>query len=335
MRFILIVFFVLGFVSLNAQIAIDSADILISIGTCWENGQVENETVNVGNTGGPQNWDFSSFISFPDTNYTVIIDPSTAPAHDTFPTSNLVHKDFCEEESTFIYYCLSQNYWQLLGIENFSYNFHIIVEINDGQIPLPYTYGDSVRLSTVDTFYNPPITQVMEAYIDQVVDAYGNMSIAFGTFPSLRIKIRRCAFLTYFSPSDTFYDTEYAVGYNWVTENHPNLVSIENKSDTNFNMTTAENLSVFINYSTSVEEDPIHQVSDNIEIYKQYGIYFLNFQNIPSSSLSIYDLSGRNIYSKIITGTGIIPINISKSGIYFIAVNNKEFNFTDKIYLLK
>lgn len=335
MKYLLIGVLMVFFVFLNAQVVMDSADILTTVGTCWEYGEVENVTVNIGTAGGPQNWDFSSFTSFPDTDYTVIINPNTAPAHDTFPTANLVHQDFGDNDTSITYYRLTQNYWQFLGNEYFSNGEHFIIEIDNGQIPLPFTYGDSVRISTLDTFYFPPAMWIFNSYMDFVVDGYGNMTIAAGTFPALRLKTRSYTIITAYAVVDTFYDTSYTIGYNWLAENHPDLVCIENESDTNPNITNAEYLSIFLNFTTSVEENPLHQISDNIEIYKQHGIYFLNYQNIPRSRLNIYDLSGRNIYTKTITGSGITPINITQSGIYFISVNNLEFNFTDKIYFLK
>jgi len=73
------------------QIVIDWYDIPMVNYTNWNKNIAYNATVNLGSSGGPQTWTFTSQPMGTDSCWDIIIPPSMAPLIDSFPTTNLCY----------------------------------------------------------------------------------------------------------------------------------------------------------------------------------------------------------------------------------------------------
>ena len=99
--------------SLQAQIVLDSADFVQTVGQTWFVKWGSSITVDVGNPGGPHTWDFTSLSTLNDTDLHMIIEPSTAPAFDSFPTANVVELALYDNDSSLMFWA-TISFWTII-----------------------------------------------------------------------------------------------------------------------------------------------------------------------------------------------------------------------------
>ena len=318
MKFITILALILATVQLSAQIQIDSTDILTDIGTSWITLSY-NDSLNVtlGDSGGPHTWDFTSLASqLNDTSFYNIIDPLTAPLHDSFPDANLVKmRTDHNSDSSYEYIEITDIYYPLLGIQQNIFGITSTVKLDSSTMYFPFAYGFSSSLYAFDPIINSPDTFITaELNRDMSIDAYGTVIIPQGSFPCLRIRSHTSIHISGYIvivvpfPIDTTI-SEYS--YNWLTESQPDLITISSPlNETNPNFTVAGKVEMFHDYSTGTDEVGINLDSLAVKIIHENNNYYLDFKDITSFSLKIYDLTGRVITNRGFSGTGRIQLNI-------------------------
>jgi hypothetical protein len=344
MKLILVLVIFLTANHLFSQIVIDSADILTDIGTSWTTLSYDDPiNVVLGDSGGAHTWDFTSLASqLNDTFLYYLINPQTAPLHDSFPDANLVKMstDLYSTDSSYDYIEITDSYYRLLGFQQNIYGITGIVKLDSSTMYFPFTYGSSSSIYAFDTVINSPDTFVtVELTRDMSIDAYGTVIIPSGSFPCLRIRSHTVIHLSGYIvivipiPFDTTI-SEYS--YNWVTEGQPDLITITSPlNETNPNFTEAGKVEMFRDYLSGIQETPVELNSEQINLVQENNCYYLNFNNLSPGYLKIYDLSGREINHNRIGGTGRISLELDQSGIYFISFKNYNINIISKINFLK
>jgi hypothetical protein len=335
------------------QIVIDSDEIPHNVGEQWTKNSVYSVTVDLGTTGGPHTWDFTSQPLGGENSLTIITEPSLNPYVDSFPEANLVYCSPAGPDTVYQYYNLNSNYLTMLGLGAISPTTPFVWEYDPSDsIPCPQSYGSSYsfhygfREDIIPGSY-------MEYYHYGFVeyDAYGTVHIPYDSFECLRARTYdTCAMTVYVSSIPILYDTTTFINYQFVAEDYGAVVCV--KSDTNEtdpNYTGAlilERLTLFL---SGIEEN---ESSTDIECihYPQLFSDFTTIQySLPEQSyveLAFYDMSGRKI-NELVDGTqgkGSYSYkwygneNSGKllgSGIYFYKLKVGNNIYTDKVILIR
>ena len=193
----------LAFISVNAlaQITVTDSDI-VSIGDIVYQAvdSLPSNSINAGNSGANQNWDFSSLQEM-EVDIIEVISPVGTPYENIHPDANV-----CVEIDDELMYLNKSS----TGLEMVGYGD---IPLNMLMIPLPLVYGlsqqsgpNTVMDSVFSNMFLPdslaPFISLNPAY-DQVdslkitavitsefnVDAWGNVTIPLGTFDALRLKV--------------------------------------------------------------------------------------------------------------------------------------------------
>lgn len=182
---------------------------LLSIGDVIYLSEDDISSINIGNSGQNQNWDFSSLQEVD--SYTLnVISPSGTPFDQSYPSANIC----IEDSGDFIYCDKSSSGVSMLGIGDSVFQQAMMI------CPLPLTYGASYvegPILVLDSLIGGPmvnillssqglspamITMGMAHTADSIsiqgemtttfnVDADGNITIPMGTYDAVRLRIER------------------------------------------------------------------------------------------------------------------------------------------------
>jgi hypothetical protein len=247
--FVLLSMFVLWIIplQLEGQITITSSDIQKPVGYQFsvESSAYGSYPVDLGSTGGPQNWDFTSY-STPDVVDQEVVDSGSTPFGSNFPTSNfciMVTEGLSEE--FFEYNRIESNSWtfQGIGVETPDTSFYQIWNPM-AQIPLPVTMGSSWVWEMGWEYEFLGITTILEEREHATVDAYGTMTIPAGSFEVLRIMAYDTTIVTTDFGPFQFADTTTVIDYAWISTDPVFVASAtSDEGETNPNFTTAAYIS--------------------------------------------------------------------------------------------
>jgi hypothetical protein len=285
----------LGINYLPAQIIIDWTEIPHTLGTTWTKNSKNDATVALGSPGGPNTWNFTSQPMGTENCHSVIVPKASTPYPDSFPNANLVYSSLEDGDTTYLYMELTSSYLSTLGL----CDTEIVMQYFPyDSIPLPVHYEDSHNYHYGYEMVDGDITVKTEWYGHSTVDAYGTVTIPYGTFPCLReCSFDTCAMTTFYLGTPIYGDTITHISYKFVAENYGGVVCIFSHADeTNPNYTDAEILERITNFSVGIEEfTTIHKntfscypnpFSDCVEM--NYAL-----TNPSHVELTIYDSSGR------------------------------------------
>jgi hypothetical protein len=176
--------------SLIGQITITSTDIMKPVGYTFmdESTDFGTYTVDLGSTGGPQTWDFTSYTT-PFRTYGEAVNVSSTPFASEFPTANLAYTQTIEgvQGATYNYLRVDSNLWSLLGFGAVVAESSYFQRSNPtGEIPLPVSMGLSFvfEMGAADTI-GPVILSLLERG-HVTVDAYGTATLPMGNVEVLR-----------------------------------------------------------------------------------------------------------------------------------------------------
>ena len=206
---LLIIAMVFFSVNTFAQITVTDAD-LVGVGDIFYQASDTSglgSSINPGNTGPNQTWDFSS-LQVQNTVTSQCVSPNGTPHALSYPNANLC----IEESGDYLYFNKSSNKVEFLGEGDSVFQQPLVV------LPLPLTYGSTYTdgpIAILDSMISGPIValalasqSVTAAMLSQGaahtadtiniqanlltefnVDAWGSMTIPMGTFDCLRLKV--------------------------------------------------------------------------------------------------------------------------------------------------
>ncbi len=337
------------------QIVIDWYDIPMVNYTNWNKNIAYNATVNLGASGGPQTWTFTSQPMGNDSCWNIVIPSSYAPFLDSFPTANLFYATVDGPDSACLYMHLDPTYIATLGFAGQDssggvFQKYIVIDTNF----LPDQYGNNRHYRTTWRYQIDASTYIeytKRGY--ESINAYGTVVIPFNSFPCLRyLLMDTVTSIIYYNNVPIIYDTVTKIGHQFVAENFSGVVCVfsqDNETNPYFtNAAILERLTRFI---------PGGAVSENNPCAKQLEIAvrpnpFSAQTNISiehgekNRELRIYDISGKlikELSSEL--GSGIID-HVSwngtdqtghqvPAGVYFIQVESDMKAFTKKIVKTK
>jgi hypothetical protein len=235
--------------SLIGQITITSSDIHKPVGYEFsiESSDFGSYPVDLGSTGGPQTWDFTSYNT-PNVTNSEVVNSGGTPFGSNFPTANfcivVMAEGFLEE--AYQYNRVESNAWtfQGIGIDSPDTSFFQVWDPM-AQVPLPITMGSSWVWEMAWEFEFMGITTTLEEREHATVDAYGTMMIPSGSYDVLRIMAYDTTITTTNFGPIQLADTTRTIDYSWFAREPVFVASATSVEDeTNPNFTQAAYISV-------------------------------------------------------------------------------------------
>ncbi len=287
---------------LFAQITIDWTEIPQTIGTSWTKNSKDIVTVDLGSTGGPQTWNFTSQPMGTDSVILLVVPVSSTPFADSFPDANLTYKSRADGDTAYQYYELEPGFMCMLGLAVVTTDTsNVFRYIPADSVSLPVNYGDSAYYHygyLIDLGMGPMYECRFDMHGKRVVDAYGTVVIPYGSFECLRIcAFDTCDFSIDSSGVNIYFQSTTHIRYEFPTEDFSNVVCITSyPGETNQNFTEAEVIERLTFFSTAIEESktaPILSSSHQPNPFSSHVAITYSLTRTNHVSLRIYDINGR------------------------------------------
>ena len=287
-------------IPLYSQIVIDWTEIPHYIGTVWTKNGKDSVTVELGSTGGPQTWNFTSQPMGTESEDLFIVPVSSTPFADSFPNANLVYMSFADSDTVYQYYELEPSFISMLGLGLISPGTTYLLQYEPvDSAPLPMSYGDSYDFHFGFSMANGTDSVTYDHYGTRTCDAYGNVIIPYGNFECLRVcDFDTCVMIVFVSGVPVFFDTTTYIVYSFPVEDYSAVVCIKSYPDeTNPNYTDALYLDRLTYFSTGIEELTT-STKNSFSVYpnpfrQKTKISFGIGQGAKGIELKIYDAIGR------------------------------------------
>ena len=286
---------------LFGQIVIDWNEIPHIVNTRWTKNIATNQTVSLGSAGGPQNWYFTSQPMGSDSCTDVVVLVAQTPFHDSFPNANLCYMSIDGPDSAFLYIRLVSSFISTLGIAGEDTSGNMFIKYNPVDTNnLPEHYGDNRYYRAgwrYDIDASTYMTYVKKGY--ETINAYGNVTIPYGTFPCLRYILFDTLIQTmYYNNVPIYCDTSTRISHQFVAENRSGVVCVfSNSGETNPYFTNAATLERLTYFYTAIEETGPGSSEKTVQVHPNpfdNGVTFAYTPEIyEDMSLKIYDVQGQ------------------------------------------
>jgi hypothetical protein len=262
---------------LLGQIVIDWTEIPHDIGIEFTHNGVESVTVNVGSPGGPCSWAFTTQPSGVQNASTAIVPRESTPYGDSFPTANLVLQITEDGSVAYAYSQITPSFICELGVCSLSPAMLYRFDPAD-TVPLAIVYG-ALRhyYSSSSVPFAPNIVIRTDDYGLETNDAYGSVTVNYGTFECLRSQSYDTIVTTtlvYGIP--VVVDTTTNIIYNFLAEDYGLIAHVLSYADeANPYFTNALFLERLTDFSTGVldgKDEPVAQ-------------YYLDMSPNPASGM--------------------------------------------------
>ena len=344
---------------LQSQIVIESNEYNIDFGTkiylyTADDSTGDGLTVNVGTTGGPQTWNFTTeqFPNGYNQEFTVI-DPSTTPYADTFPDADHVWSNAGQGDSLTVY--------QYFDITNSALFLDgMVLSSMDTLITSKSEPAEKVIVfpAQLNTTWNNNFAERTElsgfAYVDSTsrvstIDAWGTINTPAGSFDCLRLREDETSITTIYLFSIPFLsDTSTYISYSWVTEQYgliANLSSLDDEQNPNF--TKASDVTFRTSVQTAIGDTP-GQITESFDLLKNYPNPFnptttisYNLNRASEVKLTIYNAIGQEVQTLFkqhqLQGSHEITWDAGDqpSGVYFCELKADGQSSVRKMILIK
>ena len=240
------------------QIIVDWTEIPHSIGTQWVKNTRATVTVDLGTTGGPQTWSFTTQPMGPENDTIVIVTPSSSPFIDSFTNVNLVYMQQELTDIVYQHYGLYADAMVAFGIGGTATGDQWLWKyVPPDSSPLPIQYGDSRHFRFHYTIVDVGTDSVTyEHYGWQMCDAFGTVTIPYNTFDCLRVcDFDTCVMTMFVAGYPVFVDTTTHIRHTFVAEDYDGVVCVLSHPDeTNQHYTSAQALERLVDFSTGIQE---------------------------------------------------------------------------------
>ncbi|MFZ0453574.1 MAG: T9SS type A sorting domain-containing protein [Ignavibacteriaceae bacterium] len=360
----LLLFIFLIQVVIIGQTPITSADVanIFAIGKAWVSTSNDDPqtSMDIGSAGSSsQDWMVPN-IAWKDTFTAVNISPANTPFASDFPTAT--HAQYTNGSqygytgTLYSYFRLDNNSLYSLGtaasVKFGTIDTLIVSKTESYLFSLPVTYGTTKQLSSDTADVGGGLVYITST--SQSVNAFGNLTFPFGTFPALRIALVEET-KAYMNGSLVFEESQPS--FTWIAKDAGVFqVDIDTGSGTSGNVTlTSAQMTQYITAPTVVNETRINK-PDHFALYQNYPNPFNPSTKIQYSvpgtaagvmvTLKIYNVLGNEVatlvneekpagnYEIEFSANNINGAELS-SGVYFYRLTAGSFMKTRKMILLK
>jgi hypothetical protein len=339
-------------VPLYSQIVIDWTEIPHSVGTTWTKNNKDSVSVDLGSTGGPQTWAFTSQPMGSDSSIQLIVPVSSTPFADSFPDANLVYQSPVDSDTAYGYYELTAGWDITLGLGGIGPDTTFLMQYAPvDSCPLPLHYQDSRSFHYGFTIEMGSDSLRYDHFGRQTCNAYGTVTIPYGSYPCLRVCVfDTCAMTMYVGGTPIYWDTITHINYQFVAENHGAVVCIISyPEETNPNFTDAAILERLTSFSSGIEESKTAAVFSLSHQPNPFSDKVAITYSLPQRShvdLRVYDRTGRLIKTVVnaFQNQGKQTAmwygndesgNLLSAGIYFYRLNIDKKVLTGKMLMLR
>ena len=287
------------------QIVIDWTEVPQAIDVEFTHNGADSVNVTLGLGGGPYDWYFMQSAGSQNTN-SLIVPRMATPYGDSFPTANFVLEITEDADTVYAYGELmptagmNLGYGIAMAVETLCVYFSPV-----DSYPLPLVYGNSRSFYYGHTIHMTPVISVRtDVYGFEVIDAYGTVTIPYGTFDCLRT----CSFDTTISTLiinniPVTVDTTTRIIYDFMTEDYglvAHVVSFPEEANPNF--TEAMFLERLASFSSATEEHDSPLANAIIPaggIFARTVMLPIELSNASRVGFTMYNASGRRVWSDI------------------------------------
>jgi hypothetical protein len=298
----------LAVLPLSGQIVIDWDEIPHEINTRWTKNIKDTAVVNLGSSGGPQNWDFTSQPMGNDSCVNFIVPISQTPWYDSFPNANLVYGSSEGLDTAYLYMQLVSSFLSVLGLAGHEGADTVFMRYNPVDTNgLPEQFGDYRHYRTGWKFYMDPNT-----YFDyqkkglEYINAYGTVTIPYGTYDCLRFILWDTLISTmYYNNNPLYTDTATRIGHQFVAEDYSGVVCVFSYEDETYpyftNAQVLERLTYFAAGVEETRETGIRLFPCYPNPFKDRVNFMYRLEGPAHVSMAIYDAQGKMV-REVISG---------------------------------
>ncbi|MGB7055440.1 MAG: T9SS type A sorting domain-containing protein [bacterium] len=348
---------ILVVVPLFGQIEIDWTEVPQDIGIMFTHNGAESVTVSLGSPGGPQAWSFTSQPMGSQNTDALIVPGTSTPFGDSFPNSNLVLEITENGYVVYAYGQIAPTFGANLGLGSTAPITTFFRFEPTDSYPIPVVYGASRNYIYGYTLeLGPGLEVCTDNYGNETIDAYGSVTVPYGTFECLRMRSFDTTKTTmYVSGIPVSVDTTTHIIYDFLAEDYGLIVHVLSYPDeTNTNFTDADFLERITNFSTGINELEnivVHNFScqpnpftDHAEI--KYSMLDSRY-SIQDRTIKIYDATGRLVKSFHLESSIMDHVSVIKwdgtdqsnrqlgGGVYFLRFGDGQTAITRKITLIR
>ena len=293
--------------SLPAQISITSTDILNFIGTT-EFKEYDDTTgtitVNVGNAGANQSWDFTNVIMQQFLEEWRFLTPANTPFSNDFPSANMAIMiiEDATADTFYIFFRVDNTVFRSQGSVFFDQGVAYVEYDSSDALPLPLTFGSQWTQQDTTEIISPGFRLEQIEFINAEIDAWGTITIPSRTVNCLRHKENVTDITNlYINGVLTSSDTTRYINYEWLGNEILLIANAESQEDeTNPNFTQA---AYFLRSVTTVglQNNQTVGVSDYI-LYANYPNPFnpvttieFYLPNTGEVTLKIFNVLGEEV----------------------------------------
>lgn len=334
-------------------ISLTEKDLPAKMGTSFRMMKLSNPSINLGDKGENQYWDYSMFIS--DTIETwQVIEFKDAPYNELFPTANLVYRVTRQVSisDTIDYNFIEVNQEALIELGRVKAVGESIVDSTvlletDPRFSFPVNYGDSwiTKRSLNILFLGREMPILDSSYYE--VDAWGKMKCSFGVKSCLRVVQYNVPMLI---TENAKIAVDHRINYYWVTNDSGILANIYSKEgEMNPNYAVAENAYFMSDFTLDVEAlDISSEKPSDFYLLTNYPNPFnpktrieYRLAHKTNVILNIYNEMGQEVVRLLNTeqNAGSYAIDwdarFLPSGNYFIRLKTGDFWLSRKCLILK
>ncbi len=348
---------IIPFTLLFGQIEIDWTEVPQDIGITFTHNGAESVTVDLGSPGGPQSWSFTVQPMGSQNANTLIVPRESSPFGDSFPNSNLVLQITESNIVTYAYGQITPTFGANLGMGSTAPVTAFFRFEPTDSYPMPVVYGASRNYHYGFSLEPGPGLEVRtDNYGNETVDAYGSVTVPYGTFECLRGRsFDTTITIMYVAGIPITVDTTTHIIYEFLAEDYgliAHVLSYPDETDTSF--TDADLLERITSFSTGIEELENAAVNnfscqpnpftDHTEI--RYSILDSR-SSMQEATVEIYDATGRLVKcfyreSSILDQESVISWHGDDNtgrklpgGVYFLRFDIGEAVLTEKITLIR
>ena len=350
--FVLLMVFVFCY-SGQAQIFLTATDLLNFIETTEykEADDTTNSiTMNVGNAGANQSWNFSNVVMQQNLEEWNFLDPVNTPFASDFPNANMAIKiiEQAYPDTFYIFFRVDDNIFIEQGSAAIYQGISSVVYDSSSALPLPLTMGS--QWTELDTFQagSPGFLFETIEIVNGEVDAWGTVTVPNHTLSCLRLRENITEIDNeYYNNVLISSDTNRYINYEWLGKEILLIAQAESQDNvTNPNFTQAAYFVRDVTAITPIMNNVIH--TTGFLLFPNYPNPFnptttISFQLSTTCfvTLKVYDLVGRKIatlvHERKTAGEHLVQWNAANyaSGIYYYKLQAGEYQELKKMILMK
>ena len=353
------------FINSFSQITVYDNDIIDIGDNIYEAiDNVSGSSIQIGPSGPNQTWDFSN-LQQGAVNIIEHVDPSITQYGALHSTSNICALDDGES----IYFKKSSTAIEIVGIDNQQLVNPILALPLPLTYPMQFTTGPVLGISElepnilVDDSVAPLITSGATHKIDSLkidvtfessynVDAYGDVIIPMGTFPSLRLSVQSsnttdiyfyCTDTLsginsgwYAAPSQLLQGLPFPTGtetdffYQWWSNDPSVKFALVNIDVDEYGYNDSE-IQFLTNNPTSIEDKTV----SNFSVFPVPATYKLNIESLDNlpTNLILRDNNGKLILNNEFVTQTSLSLEVLAKGIYYLTLKNERNTLFKKVVI--